>query len=66
MQQAVRMAGILDKRPGVSRTVLTFISEPEAAALATIKRIDENCEIEVSDKIPRGNSVCTDNLKLVK
>ncbi|KAI0431929.1 hypothetical protein F5Y09DRAFT_354444 [Xylaria sp. FL1042] len=36
MEQAVRKAGILNKRPGCPETTYTFISEPEAAALAAI------------------------------
>ncbi|GAW12411.1 hypothetical protein ANO14919_017770 [Xylariales sp. No.14919] len=36
MECAVRKAGILNKRPGCADTTHTFVSEPEAAALAAI------------------------------
>lgn len=49
MSQAVRAAGILEKREGVADTILTFVSEPEAAALATLKRIDGRCDVEPGD-----------------
>ncbi|KAJ4418730.1 hypothetical protein N0V82_005403 [Gnomoniopsis sp. IMI 355080] len=49
MMQAVRAAGILEKRLGVADTVLTFVAEPEAAALATLKRIDGRCDVEPGD-----------------
>lgn len=43
-------AGILNKRAGgVGDTVLTFVQEPEAAALATLKRIDGRCDIQDGD-----------------
>ena len=40
MKQAARSSGILDARP-CGDTVLRFISEPEAAALATIKDLSK-------------------------
>lgn len=40
MKQAARNSGILDARP-CGDTVLRFISEPEAAALATIKDLSK-------------------------
>ncbi|KAI0866070.1 hypothetical protein F4860DRAFT_500098 [Xylaria cubensis] len=36
MERALEKAGILDKRPGCPDTTHAFLSEPEAAALATI------------------------------
>lgn len=61
MREAAEDAGILDKRSGVGDTVLTFVSEPEAAALATLKRIDGRYDIEVSGAIPvRDDLVFTD------
>lgn len=49
MVQAVQAAGILDPRMSVADTILTFVSEPEAAALATLKRVDGRCDIEDED-----------------
>jgi len=37
MESALRQAGILDKRPQCPDTTWTFVSEPEAAALAAIE-----------------------------
>lgn len=66
MREAARIAGILKRRPGVSKTVLTFISEPEAAALATLKRINGRCDIEVSGFILNESEIHTDKLKIAK
>lgn len=49
MLQAVEGAGILKKRCGVADTILTFVSEPEAAALATLKRVDGRCDVGPGD-----------------
>ncbi|KAK1713751.1 uncharacterized protein BDZ83DRAFT_756722 [Colletotrichum acutatum] len=48
MSRAVENAGILEKRP-VGKTVLSFISEPEAAALATLKDLAGRPNIKVGD-----------------
>lgn len=40
MREAATAAGILDGRPDVANTKLTFVSEPEAAALANLKGVD--------------------------
>lgn len=49
MLQAVEAAGVLDKREGVADTILSFVSEPEAAALATLKRVDGRCDVGADD-----------------
>ncbi|KAJ4396182.1 hypothetical protein N0V93_000401 [Gnomoniopsis smithogilvyi] len=49
MFRAVQAADILEKRDGVADTVLTFVSEPEAAALATLKRVDGRCDVKPDD-----------------
>lgn len=49
MQQAVDAAGVLQKRSGVADTILSFVSEPEAAALATLKRVDGRCDVGADD-----------------
>lgn len=49
MQQAVKTARILDKRQRVADTILTFVSEPEAAALATLKHVDGRCDVKSGD-----------------
>lgn len=49
MLQAVEAAGVLKKRSGVADTTLTFVSEPEAAALATLKRVDGRCDVGPRD-----------------
>lgn len=48
MRGAANDAGLLNKRPGVGDTLLSFVSEPEAAALATLKRVDGRCDVELS------------------
>jgi molecular chaperone DnaK (HSP70) len=47
MKQAAQQSGILDVRPA-GTTTLQFISEPEAAALATIKDMGKRSTIKVS------------------
>lgn len=47
MQVAIKAAGILDERPA-GPTVLGFVSEPEAAALATLTDLKSACNIKVS------------------
>lgn len=49
MRQAILEAGILKKRNSAGNPVLSFMSEPEAAALATLQRIEGRCDIEVSN-----------------
>lgn len=49
MHQAVEAAGVLQKRFGVADTTLSFVSEPEAAALATLKRVDGRCDVGADD-----------------
>lgn len=49
MLQAVKAADVLQKREGVADTILTFVSEPEAAALATLKRVDGRCDVIPGD-----------------
>ncbi|KAF3767181.1 hypothetical protein M406DRAFT_39804 [Cryphonectria parasitica EP155] len=49
MHNAVQSAGILEKRAGVGDTILTFVSEPEAAAVATLKAVDGRYDIEADD-----------------
>lgn len=49
MHQAVKAAGVLQKRSGVADTILSFVSEPEAAALATLKRVDGRCDVGADD-----------------
>lgn len=51
MKQAVEAAGILKER-SAGTTVLRFISEPEAAALATVKDISKRSTTKVSATIP--------------
>ncbi|KAI1386328.1 actin-like ATPase domain-containing protein [Hypoxylon trugodes] len=48
MRQAARQAGILADRP-CGPTILTFITEPEAAALATFSDMRRRPDIEVGD-----------------
>ncbi|KAM6531674.1 hypothetical protein FSOLCH5_001128 [Fusarium solani] len=50
MKQAAKMSGILQARSG-GETVLRFISEPEAAALATLKDLSKRSTIEAGDTI---------------
>lgn len=46
MREAIQLAGILDERPA-GLTSLDFISEPEAAALATMEDIIDRPDIKV-------------------
>ncbi|KAM0246728.1 hypothetical protein ACHAP5_004499 [Fusarium lateritium] len=48
MKEAVRLSGILDARP-CGETTLRFISEPEAAALATIKDLSKRSTMKYGD-----------------
>ncbi|KAM0209640.1 hypothetical protein ACHAQI_006381 [Fusarium lateritium] len=50
MKQAAQQSGILDGRPA-GATTLRFISEPEAAALATIKDLAKRSNIQTGDTI---------------
>ncbi|SPJ83949.1 related to hsp70 protein [Fusarium torulosum] len=50
MKQAAQQSGILDGRPA-GATTLQFISEPEAAALATIKDLAKRSPIQTGDTI---------------
>jgi len=47
MRTAVKNAGILDER-AAGPTLFNFISEPEAAALATLTDLQSTCSIQVS------------------
>ena len=48
MRQAASLAGLLDRHePGCEHTELDFISEPEAAAIATFADLKGNLDIEV-------------------
>ncbi|KAF5653827.1 Hsp70 chaperone protein [Fusarium sp. NRRL 25303] len=63
MKMAAKMAGILDPRPA-GPTTLRFVSEPEAAALATIKDLSKRSSIKAGDAIvvcdAGGGTVSTD------
>lgn len=48
MEEAVQQAGILKRRPA-GRTVHRFVSEPEAAALATLSGLETRHNIEACD-----------------
>lgn len=48
MREAVKLAGILDERAG-GQTLLSFVSEPEAAALATMDDMSDRADIKVSE-----------------
>ncbi|KAF5017906.1 hypothetical protein F66182_10135 [Fusarium sp. NRRL 66182] len=50
MKRAAKMSGILDARC-IGETTLRFISEPEAAALATIKDLSKRSTIQSGDTI---------------
>ncbi|KAF0639372.1 hypothetical protein FPSE5266_11624 [Fusarium pseudograminearum] len=50
MKQAAQQSGILDERPA-GTTLLQFISEPEAAALAAIKDMGKRSTIETGDTV---------------
>lgn len=64
MQRAAKRAGILKKRPNVGKTALTFISEPEAAALATLKRNDERPDVQVSSSIITFSEISANTLQI--
>ncbi|KAF4975290.1 hypothetical protein FZEAL_7903 [Fusarium zealandicum] len=51
MKQAAKISGILDARSG-GETTLRFISEPEAAVLATIKDLSKRSTIKASLILP--------------
>jgi hypothetical protein len=46
MREAAKQAGILAKREA-GETRLTFLAEPEAAALATLADMRDRCDIKV-------------------
>ncbi|OTA63748.1 actin-like ATPase domain-containing protein [Hypoxylon sp. EC38] len=48
MRQAAKLAGILEERP-CGPTILSFITEPEAAALATFSDMRRRPDVEVGD-----------------
>ncbi|OBS27025.1 hypothetical protein FPOA_00966 [Fusarium poae] len=50
MKQAAHQSGILDRR-SAGTTMLQFISEPEAATLATIKDMGKRSTIEIGDTV---------------
>ncbi|KAM4054870.1 actin-like ATPase domain-containing protein [Hirsutella rhossiliensis] len=49
MREAVQLAGILDDRKA-GETILSFISEPEAAALATMEDFSDMVEFKKNDR----------------
>jgi molecular chaperone DnaK (HSP70) len=49
MREAAKEAGMLEKRIA-GNTELSFISEPEAAALATLSDMEGRCDIKVSSR----------------
>ncbi|KAJ0113811.1 ctin-like atpase domain-containing protein [Diaporthe amygdali] len=49
MREAVVRAGILNGRSGVGKTTLSFVAEPEAAALATLSGVDGRHDIKIRD-----------------
>jgi molecular chaperone DnaK (HSP70) len=49
MREAVMLAGMLDKR-AAGESSLNFVSEPEAAALATISDMSDRADLQVSYK----------------
>lgn len=51
MREAANNAGLLEKRSGVGDTIMSFVSEPEAAALATLKSADGRCDIQVKSSL---------------
>lgn len=55
MEQAVKKSGILKRRPA-GRTEHEFVSEPEAAALATLSGIDGRHSIEVCNPTSKLNA----------
>lgn len=62
MDEAARNAGILDDRDGVADTVLTFVSEPEAATLAILNEFDGAHGIKVSISSTHGAVPCSNLL----
>ncbi|KPM41605.1 hypothetical protein AK830_g4982 [Neonectria ditissima] len=50
MKEAAKLSGMLDKRSG-GKTTLCFISEPEAAALATIKDLSKRSNTKAGDTV---------------
>ncbi|KAJ4271774.1 hypothetical protein NW762_000480 [Fusarium torreyae] len=48
MRRAAKISGMLDARP-CGKTILVFVSEPEAAALATIKDLSKRSTIKKGD-----------------
>ena len=52
MRTAVTNAGILDER-AAGPTTFNFVSEPEAAALATLTDLQSTCSIQVRYQLPR-------------
>lgn len=63
MKEAVEQAGILNKRI-IGRTEHDFVSEPEAAALATLSGIEERHNIEVCN--PASSSSLFSNIVIGK
>lgn len=59
MREAANHAGLLEKRPGVGDTMISFVSEPEAAALATLKTADGRCDIQVGPPSTAVNLMLT-------
>lgn len=49
MRQAIEAAGILDKRDGLDDTIVSIVTEPEAAALATLMGVNGRPDIEKDD-----------------
>ncbi|KAI1278238.1 hypothetical protein F5Y07DRAFT_406915 [Xylaria sp. FL0933] len=51
MREAATLAGILKDRgiPGIEKTTLSFISEPEAAAIATMPELETREDLQVGD-----------------
>ncbi|KAI1355987.1 hypothetical protein F5Y01DRAFT_301565 [Xylaria sp. FL0043] len=48
MREAAKRAGILDER-GIDKTVLSFISEPEAAAIAMMPELENRGDLKIGD-----------------
>ncbi|KAI0808583.1 hypothetical protein GGR55DRAFT_198555 [Xylaria sp. FL0064] len=51
MREAASLAGILKDRgiPGIGQTTLSFVSEPEAAAIATVPELENRGDLRVGD-----------------
>jgi molecular chaperone DnaK (HSP70) len=49
MREAAKLAGILDKRPLAADTTLAFISEPEAAVMATMPELENGGDLAFGD-----------------